>query len=54
MREQMLRQIVMTDGHAPDEYRADTVRNLDAWYDAFTVKPGQRLFLAPTDRVRVW
>jgi putative endopeptidase len=54
MRDQMLRQIVMTDGHAPDEYRADTVRNLDAWYDAFGVKPGQRLYLAPPDRIRVW
>ena len=54
MREQMLRQIVMTDGHAPDEYRADTVRNIDAWYNAFAVKPGQRLYLAPPDRIRVW
>jgi putative endopeptidase len=35
-------------------YRADTVRNLDAWYSPFAVKPGQRLYLAPSDRVRVW
>ena len=34
-----------TDGHAPDEYRADTVRNLDAWYAAFDVQPGQKLYL---------
>jgi putative endopeptidase len=54
MRDAMLRQIVVTDGHAPDEYRADTVRNLDAWYQAFGVAPGQKLFLAPADRVRVW
>jgi len=54
MREQMLRKIVVTDGHAPDEFRADTVRNLDAWYPAFAVKPGQRLYLAEADRVRVW
>jgi predicted metalloendopeptidase len=54
MRDEILRQIVMTDGHSPDEYRADTVRNLDAWYPAFDVKPGQRLYLAPDDRVRVW
>jgi putative endopeptidase len=39
-RERALRQQVITDGHAPDEYRADTVRNLDAWYKAFGVKPG--------------
>jgi putative endopeptidase len=53
-REEYARQIVLTDGHALDEYRADTVRNLDLWYDAFAVKPGQRLYLGPPDRVRVW
>jgi putative endopeptidase len=54
IREAALRQRLVTDGHAPDEYRADTVRNLDAWYAAFDVKPGQKLYLAPADRVRVW
>lgn len=49
-----LRQQVMTDPHAPDEYRADTVRNIDAWYKSFDVKPGQTLYLAPPDRVRIW
>jgi len=53
-REPLLRQIVLADGHAPSEYRADTVRNLDAWYEAFQVQPGQKLYLAPGDRVRVW
>ena len=53
-REASLRQQVLGDGHAPDEYRADAVRNQDAWYDAFSVKPGQKLYLAPADRVRVW
>jgi putative endopeptidase len=53
-REPALRQQVITDGHAPDEYRADTVRNLDAWYPAFEVQPGQALYLAPKDRVVVW
>jgi putative endopeptidase len=53
-REELERQLVLTDGHAPDEYRADTVRNLDAWYGPFDVRSGQRLFLAPPDRVRVW
>jgi predicted metalloendopeptidase len=53
-REPLLRQIITTDGHAPDEYRADTVRNLDGWYAAFMVRPGQRLHLEPADRVRVW
>ena len=54
MREAQLRRIVLTDGHAPSQYRAATVRNLDAWYQAFDVKPGQSLYLAPADRVRVW
>jgi len=54
MREALARQLLLTDGHAPAEYRADTVRNLDAWYGAFDVKTGQKLFLAPPDRVRVW
>jgi predicted metalloendopeptidase len=53
-REPALRQRIVTDGHAPAEYRADTVRNLDAWYDAFSVRLGQALHLAPKDRVRVW
>jgi len=53
-REQTLRQIIITDGHAPDAYRASTVRNLDAWYSAFDVQPGQALYLAPAERVRMW
>ena len=35
-------------------YRAETVRNQDAWYLAFDVKPGQALYLAPEKRVKVW
>jgi predicted metalloendopeptidase len=54
IREAALRRRIITDGHAPDEYRADTVRNLDPWYAAFNVQPGQKLYLAPTDRVRIW
>jgi predicted metalloendopeptidase len=53
-REPAMRQRILTDGHAPAEYRADTVRNLDAWYDAFAVEPGQGLYLGPAERVRVW
>jgi len=40
--------------HAPENYRVSTVRNVDAWYDAFDVKPGQRLYLEPKARVRIW
>ncbi|HWA88967.1 MAG TPA: M13 family metallopeptidase [Rhizomicrobium sp.] len=53
-RDAALRQEVMTDGHAPAQYRGVTVRNLDAWYPAFGVKPGEKLYLAPKDRVQVW
>ena len=49
-----MRTQVATNDHAPEDYRADTVRNLDAWYDAFDVRPGQRLYLEPSARVRVW
>jgi len=53
-RDPELRRQIATDGHAPEQYRADTVRNLDAWYDAFSIQPSQKLFLAPDKRVRVW
>ncbi|MBK9797831.1 MAG: M13 family metallopeptidase [Holophagaceae bacterium] len=53
-REPRLRQQILTDGHAPAQWRPATVRNLDAWYPAFGVKPGQTLYLAPGDRVKVW
>ena len=45
---------IVTDGHAPGEYRADTVRNLDAWYAAFDVKEGDANYVKPEDRVRIW
>jgi putative endopeptidase len=54
IREAALRQQVATDSHSPAEYRADTVRNIDAWYASFDVKPGEKLYLAPTERVRIW
>ncbi len=53
-REAALRQQVMTDPHSPGEYRAATVRNIDAWYAAFDVKAGEKLYLSPNDRVRIW
>ncbi|MDC8757446.1 M13 family metallopeptidase [Janthinobacterium fluminis] len=53
-REPVARRQILTNGHAPDAYRAATVRNLDAWYPAFDVQPGQTLYLAPEQRVRVW
>jgi predicted metalloendopeptidase len=54
LRDAALRQRLLTDGHAPGQYRALTVRNMDSWYGAFAVKPGQALHLAPGGRVRIW
>jgi predicted metalloendopeptidase len=54
MREAALRQRIATDGHAPGQYRALTVRNLDAWYKAFNVQEGQKLYLAPDKRVPIY
>jgi putative endopeptidase len=53
-REPNLRQRLLTDPHSPSEQRAAIVRNLDPWYPAFGVQPGQKLYLAPADRVRIW
>ncbi|MBS0482711.1 MAG: M13 family metallopeptidase [Proteobacteria bacterium] len=54
MRDEALRSRIATDGHAPGMYRALTVRNLDAWYKAFDVKPGDKLYLPPEKRVKIW
>jgi putative endopeptidase len=54
MREQALRNSLLTNVHAPGQFRTLTVRNLDAWYPAFGVKEGQALYLAPDKRVKVW
>jgi putative endopeptidase len=45
---------VLGDEHAPAQFRADIVRNLDAWYAEFGVQPGEKLYIAPPDRVQVW
>jgi putative endopeptidase len=50
-----LKQQTATDSHAPARFRVDgPLRNVDAWYDAFGVTPGDRLFIKPEDRVRIW
>jgi putative endopeptidase len=53
-REPALRRLLLTNGHSPGFYRALTVRNLDPWYAAFGVRPDERQYLAPADRVRIW
>jgi putative endopeptidase len=54
IRDDALRQRLNTDVHAPADFRAQTVRNLDAWYPAFEVKPGEKLYLDPQERVKIW
>ncbi|MGN6323298.1 MAG: M13 family metallopeptidase [Dyella sp.] len=54
IRDAAQRQRLATDVHAPAEFRAQTVRNIDGWYTAFDVKPGEKLYLAPDDRVKIW
>ncbi|MDQ6809428.1 MAG: M13 family metallopeptidase [Verrucomicrobiota bacterium] len=54
MRDEALRQQIVTNEHAPARERAQTVRNLDPWYEAYGAKPGEKLYLAPEDRVRIW
>jgi putative endopeptidase len=54
VRDAALRAQIVSDGHAPASFRVQTVRNIDAWYDAFGAKPGEALYLAPEDRVRIW
>ncbi len=53
-REAALRQQLTTDPHTPGAWRPYVVRNLDPWYASFDVKPGQKFYLAPADRIKVW
>lgn len=54
-REETARQLLLVDPHSPAKYRVNgIVRNFDEWYKAFGVKPGDALYLAPKDRLRIW
>jgi endothelin-converting enzyme/putative endopeptidase len=54
-REGAVRAQLLADPHSPEAYRVNgIVRNVDAWYAAFDVKPRDALYLAPADRVHVW
>lgn len=54
-REANYRNRLVTDSHSPEEYRVNgVVRNLDEWYEAFGVKPGDAMYLPPEERVRIW
>jgi putative endopeptidase len=48
-------QMILTDTHSPGEYRTiGAPVNMDAWYEAFNVKPGDKLYKKPEDRIRIW
>jgi putative endopeptidase len=54
-REDALRNQVTTDPHSPERFRTIIpIRDVDAWYKAFDVKPGDKLYIAPEDRVHIW
>jgi putative endopeptidase len=54
-RDDALRNQIATDPHSPPYYRVNgVVRNIDAWYEAFGVKPGDALYVPPEQRVRIW
>ncbi len=54
-REGLLREVVMSDVHSPDNFRVNgPLPNIDAWYAAFGVQPGDKLYIRPEERVRIW
>lgn len=53
-RKELEQQYLTTDPHSPPEFRANIVRNLDEFHDAFGTRPGDGLWLDPEDRVRIW
>ena len=54
MRDSALLAQLTSNEHSPGHFRPYVVRNLDAWYGAFGAKPGEKLYLAPADRIKVW
>jgi len=55
IRDEALKQRLVSDPHSPGYYRVNgTIRNIDAWYEAFGVKEGDKLYVKPEDRVRIW
>jgi endothelin-converting enzyme/putative endopeptidase len=53
-RKEQLLQLITTDPHSPAEFRANIVRNLEEFHEAFDTAPGDGLWLDPQDRVRIW
>jgi len=54
-RDGSLRELVMSDVHSPAQFRVNgPLPNIDAWYTAFSVQPGDKLYLKPAERIRIW
>jgi predicted metalloendopeptidase len=54
-REAYLRQLLQVDSHSPGEYRTNgIVQHLDAFHAAFGTQPGDGMWRAPEDRIRIW
>ena len=54
-RDGQLRQLILSNPHSPPRFRVDgPTRNIDEWYTAFAVKPGDKMYLPPEQRVRLW
>jgi putative endopeptidase len=54
-RDEAMMNLIKSNPHSPPQYRTNgPLRNFDAWYQAFDVKPGDKLYLKPEDRVRIW
>jgi len=48
-------QLILTDPHSPGEHRANgPIVNMDAWYNAFNVRPGDKMYVAPENRIHIW
>ncbi|MDE2488921.1 MAG: peptidase M13, partial [Alphaproteobacteria bacterium] len=55
IRPDFARQMAVVDPHSPAKFRVNgTIRNIDGWYSAYDVKPGDKLYIPPQDRVRIW
>lgn len=54
MRPEYTQSLIVSNPHSPALYRTSEVRNIDAWYDAFGAKPGEKLYLTPEARIRIW
>jgi putative endopeptidase len=54
-RKEALQQQLVSDPHSPGQVRAVApLRNMDLWYEAWGIKPGDRQYIAPENRVRIW